>query len=148
MRQTIRYEAQAAIEMETLCELGDDLVAYAFKVTQHEAAEIDPQPVLQAVVHDLLTGIAAGQIAARFHAAVAEMTVRVCRSIREQHAINVVALSGGVFQNVHLLQMTVTRLRESGFEPLVHRIVPPNDGGLALGQAYIAAGAPQLSTLN
>ncbi len=129
--------------METLCELGEGTVAYAFEVIQSEIAEIDPQPVLQAVVHDILTNVAAGQIAARFHAAVAEMTVRVCRSIREQHAINVVALSGGVFQNLHLLQMTVTNLRESGFDVLVHRIVPPNDGGLALGQAYIAAYASQ-----
>jgi len=129
--------------METLCEVGTGTAAYAFEVLQSEVVEIDPRPVLQAVVHDLLTGVAAGQIAARFHAAVAEMTVRVCRSIREQHAIHVVALSGGMFQNVHLLKMTVRRLRESGFDVLVHRIVPPNDGGLALGQAYITACALQ-----
>ena len=77
-------------------------------------------------------------IAARFHAAVASMIVDVCTRLRAQRAGETVGLTGGVFQNALLMQMTIEELHRAGFEVLVHQRVPANDGGLALGQAALA----------
>ena len=84
-------------------------------------------------------------IAWRFHEAVADLCCDVSLRLRERDSLNTVALSGGVFQNVLLLGLTVERLQQAGFEVLWHRLVPPNDGGLALGQAAIAHNAKQAS---
>jgi hydrogenase maturation protein HypF len=79
-----------------------------------------------------------GVIAARFHNGVAAMVRDVCLRLREASGLNEVALSGGVFQNVVLLERTVALLREAGFTVYTHRLVPPNDAGISLGQAVIA----------
>ncbi len=78
------------------------------------------------------------EIAAAFHNTLAAAIVEVCRRIREADTLNRVCLSGGTFQNVFLLQRAVSGLRNSGFEVFLHAKVPPNDGGIALGQAVIA----------
>jgi len=94
--------------------------------------------LFDALLADVETGQATGEIAWRFHATVAQMIVRVCERIRAETGIAVVALSGGVFQNRLLLQLAIPRLQETGFEVLLHRHVPCNDGGVSLGQAVIA----------
>lgn len=136
VRQTVNFEAQAAMELETMVEPGET-GAYEFEISN--SSTIDPSPVIAAVVKDVRTGVEKSRIAARFHNGVAEMTRRVCRLARGQFGVNQVALSGGVWQNMTLLASTVERLERDGFVVYVHRLVPPNDGGLALGQAAIAA---------
>ena len=87
-------------------------------------------------------GHLAGQvIAARFHNAVAEAIVEVCRRVRAEEKLNRVCLSGGTFQNMKLLASTLAGLRKLEFEVFIHAQVPPNDGGIALGQAVIATEA-------
>jgi hydrogenase maturation protein HypF len=90
------------------------------------------------VVEELQAGVAAPLVAARFHNGLAEATVAACRALREATGLEMVALSGGVFQNLLLLERTVTALEQSGFRVLVHSRVPPNDGGISLGQAAVA----------
>ena len=135
VRQTITYEAQAAIEMEALTAKGET-GSYAFA---YNGLEFDAAPVIRGITQDVLSGLSPGVISARFHNSVADLILKLSINLRDQTAINQVALSGGVFQNVTLLELTAQRLENAGFELLVHRKVPPNDGGLALGQAMIAA---------
>ena len=94
-------------------------------------------PAVRAVVADVRRSVRTGAIAARFHNTLTEAIVAVARHTGER----LVALTGGCFQNVFLLTRAVTRLRAEGFEPIWHRRVPPNDGGVALGQAVAAARA-------
>jgi hydrogenase maturation protein HypF len=82
------------------------------------------------------------QIAGRFHLSIATMIEEVCSELRQRTGLKRVVLSGGVFQNCLLTETTLARLEKSGFEVLIHSLVPPNDGGLALGQAAVAAASP------
>jgi hydrogenase maturation protein HypF len=86
-----------------------------------------------------LRQVPASLIAARFHATLADVLARVCLRLRGRTGLDAVALSGGVFQNAWLLQAAITRLETDGFQVYTHRQVPTNDGGLALGQAAVAA---------
>jgi hydrogenase maturation protein HypF len=139
VRQTSNYEAQAAIEFEAVVDLTEGR-SYEFALTETETPIIlEPAPVLAGIVEDVRAAVPVGLIAARFHAAVATMIVQVAERIRARTGITTVGLSGGVFQNVTLTHAAATALGEKGFAVLIHRLVPPNDGGLALGQAVIAA---------
>jgi hydrogenase maturation protein HypF len=138
VRQTVTYEAQAAIELETLVKHNDN-TSYHFVLPTKTHPYFDWRPLLQAVVADALMNLSPALIATRFHNAVANLIVEYSKVLRAQSGINTVALSGGVFQNVALLQRTLFQLDAAGFEVLVHRLVPPNDGGVALGQAVVAA---------
>ena len=100
---------------------------------------LDPSPALRQLVADSRAGVPPGVIAARFHRGVAEAVVEACARARLRTSVATVALSGGVWQNVALLEMTVPALRARGFEVLLHRKVPANDGGVALGQVAVAA---------
>jgi hydrogenase maturation protein HypF len=135
VRQVISYEAQAAIELEALA-VAEEQGQYAFAL---DGNMFDAAPVIQAVVQNVLAGVDAGLIAARFQNGLADLILRLSLQIREQSGVNKVALSGGVFQNISLLQQSVELLLSQGFEVYSHRLVPPNDGGLALGQAVVAA---------
>jgi hydrogenase maturation protein HypF len=134
VRQIANYEAQAAIEMEALVNPQED-GAYGFVLAEH----IDPCSVFEAILKDLHAGLPRQLIAARFHNGVAQMVLAVCRELRRQSGTRQVCLSGGVWQNISLLCRTVPLLRKDQFQVYLHRLVPPNDGGLALGQAAIAA---------
>ncbi len=136
VRQTINYEAQAAMELEGMAEAGES-EAYTFALEEGADLIVDPFPLLRAVVADVRSGVPAGRISARFHNAVARMVLDICLRLRRASGLNEVALSGGVFQNVTLLEKTVLLLREAGFRLYLHRLVPPNDAGIALGQAVI-----------
>jgi hydrogenase maturation protein HypF len=92
-----------------------------------------------AVVRDFRAGVRREAIAAKVHNTIAEVIAEVSALLRGQTGLTMVALSGGVFQNVFLLRRARARLQAAGFRVLVHRAVPPNDGGLALGQAAIGA---------
>jgi len=149
VRQTVNYEAQAAIEFEMLVD-SSETRAYEFEIRNSTSVRnfefrisnsliIDPIPVIHAVVADVRAGVSTNAIAARFHNGVAAMVQRVCALAREQFGLHEVALSGGVWQNMTLLARTDKLLRNDGFTIYYHRQVPANDGGLALGQAAVAA---------
>ncbi len=133
--QRATYEAQAAIALEALVDPAET-GTYPLPV----AGEIlDARPLIAAVAADVRSGLPVPRIAARFHHAVAGAVLAACRLARDETGVERVALSGGTWQNMTLLAEAVARLRADGFTVLVHRRVPANDGGLALGQAAIAA---------
>ncbi|AFM16889.1 (NiFe) hydrogenase maturation protein HypF [Mycolicibacterium chubuense NBB4] len=134
VRQVVAYEAQAAIELEGLSR-GDDpgVGVYRFRVDDGSPAVIDPAPVIAAVVADRRSGVSAGVIGARFHRAVAALIVELAI----ENSGYPVVLSGGVFQNALLLGLTRGMLADNGIGVLTHRYVPPNDGGIALGQLIV-----------
>jgi hydrogenase maturation protein HypF len=140
VRQVVAYEAQAAIELEGLARGVDGgSMSYAFDIDRSvNPALIDPAPVVRAVVRDHRAGVPAAAIGARFHCAVADLVVELASA--ETDAAPTVALSGGVFQNALLLQLTLKRLRANGVHVITHRRVPPNDGGIALGQLLVGTG--------
>jgi hydrogenase maturation protein HypF len=137
VRQVVAYEAQAAIELEGLARgVEGEVSSYTFRIDRTGSpALIDPAPVVHAVVRDQRAGVPAAVIGARFHCAVADLIVAV--ATRDRDASQTVALSGGVFQNALLLGLALKRLRANGFNVITHRHVPPNDGGIALGQLLV-----------
>ena len=135
LRQEVSYEAQAAIELESQVD-WDETGAFQFDIRE---GLLDPAPVIQSIVSDLRDDVSMRVIAARFHNGVAQAVLEICNSAREKYGLDQVVLSGGVWQNMFLMRRTVDLLRGDDFEVLIHRKVPANDGGLALGQAAIAA---------
>ncbi|MFJ7954683.1 carbamoyltransferase HypF [Streptomyces sp. NPDC096319] len=139
------YEAQAAIELEAAALRAPDVAEdgrYAFRIGPPRpgtALSADPAPLLTAAVADVLDGTPPAVVAARFHHAVARLVRTVCAAARDRTGVETVALTGGVFANTLLSSACAAGLREDGFTVLRHRLVPPNDGGLALGQLVVAA---------
>ena len=138
LRHEVNFEGQAAIELEMAADPGVD-GQYGFEIARSsEALEVDLRPAVAEIVRDVQRGRRTGEISARFHNTLAALIEDVCVRISADGGLRRVALSGGTFQNFTLLRKTVPRLRRAGFEVLLHVQVPPNDGGLALGQAVIA----------
>jgi hydrogenase maturation protein HypF len=141
VRQRIGFEAQAAIELELLAttaqSASDDGDRWALTVDADGV--LDYRPVIRRLVAGVHAGTDSATLAYRLHVAVAESVASIAHRVRNETGVSVVGLTGGVFQNVLLLRKCVQRLQASGLEVLTHRVVPPNDGGLALGQAVIAA---------
>lgn len=135
VRQTINYEAQAAIEFEALADPAE-AGAYPFALGQ---AQVEVRSGIESLLADVLAGIPIPVISARFHNGLAEMARSVAFKIRAESGLNEVALSGGVWQNLTLLRRTMSLLERDGFKVYIHNEVPANDGGLSLGQAAIAA---------
>ncbi|MET7455656.1 carbamoyltransferase HypF [Streptomyces sp. NPDC005574] len=149
----VGYEAQAAVELEAaaLAAPAGEEGTYPFALrTQGPdgdgAVRADPAPVLAAIARDLRAGTRPAVIAARFHRAVTGLVHGLCVRARERHGLDTVALTGGVFANTLLSSACATALREDGFTVVRHHLVPPNDGGLALGQLMIAARATTAPT--
>jgi len=136
IRHETTYEGQAAVELEAVA--THDAASYAFDFTGSEPFQIDLRRTIRAVVEDIRQGTRGAIISARFHRTMGEVIVEACARIRESAGLHRVCLSGGTFQNLRLLEHSVNGLRERGFAVFVHSRVPPNDGGLALGQAVIA----------
>ena len=136
IRHMASYEAQAAIELEMISH-PQAAGGYRFALLEEKEIVIDAAPVLRAIVADLRGKVPSSLISTRFHTAVAECIAELCTRVRNEISQNRVALTGGVFQNVLLLKLAQERLLHVGFSVLTHRLVPPNDGGLALGQAMI-----------
>ncbi|MCX7827441.1 MAG: carbamoyltransferase HypF, partial [Verrucomicrobiae bacterium] len=136
LRQTIRHEGQAAMDLEFAADGADEEEAYPFR-TRGESAGIviDWEPLIRAILDDISVAAPASRMAAKFHNALAEMIVAVARRV----GLERVALSGGCFQNRMLTERAVQRLAQEGHRPYWHQRVPPNDGGIALGQAVAAA---------
>jgi hydrogenase maturation protein HypF len=134
------YEGQAAIELEQLAAAhGERLDSYPCAMSGQTPFALDVAPLLRAIVSDIQHSVPDWQIARRFHSSIAELLATACLEARRQSTLNVVALSGGVFQNRLLLEQLVVRLEEMAFQVYINRRVPPNDGGVSLGQIAVAA---------
>jgi hydrogenase maturation protein HypF len=131
VRSHVSYEGQAAIELEALADRSAR-GAYEFD-------GLDARPAITAIVADLARGVTPATIAARFHRGVAAATAHACAAAAGEAATELVVLSGGVFQNRLLLEQTAAHLERLGLRVLSHALVPPNDGGIAFGQAAVAA---------
>jgi hydrogenase maturation protein HypF len=136
VRQRIDYEGQAAIELEALAESMGDTAGPELRLAVRPDGVIDPAGMLRVMVSSLRAGVPPAVLAAEFHRAVAGAVTEVVQ--RVAGPVRLVGLTGGVFQNVLLLRGCRHRLQQAGFEVLTHHAVPPNDGGLALGQAAIS----------
>jgi hydrogenase maturation protein HypF len=139
IRAYVSYEGQAAIELEAACDRSER-GAYEMPVSEIGGmAVIDPRPAVAAVAADVAAGVATGIVASRFHTGVARATVGVCTALAAAHATERVVLSGGVFQNRRLLEAVSAGLDGAGLRVLVPQRLPVNDGGIAYGQAAVAA---------
>lgn len=132
LKHRVSYHAQAAIALEQAAVESDTTDSYPFLLKNNIMYQI---PVIEGIVQDLNAGLAPADIAKKFHNTVVEMILAVSESLRQETGMTTVALSGGVFQNAIILEHSFERLKERGFVPLIHQAVPPNDGGVALGQA-------------
>jgi hydrogenase maturation protein HypF len=137
LRHRVTFEGQAALELEYFVDQSIDL-PYLFKIKEGPPLIIDWEPLLADILADVDRREPIGVISTKFHNTLAEMIVEVARRI----AVPRVALSGGCFQNRYLTERTVRRLGECGFKPYWHQRVPPNDGGIALGQIFAATRKP------
>ena len=135
IRQMSTYEGQAAIQMEAMADPADK-GWYPFEISQDT---FNPAPLWESLLADWHHGVSPSLIATRFHNSVAEVSVDLCRRIRQETGVNTVALSGGVWQNRLLLNKSIGLLEKENFTVLTHRRVPTNDGGVALGQMMVAA---------
>ncbi len=142
IRDSINYEGQAAVELEQQADLTEQ-GSYPAEVTEGPALQLHGADLVRAVLADQRAGVPREVIATRFHHGVADAIVRVCLRLRETTGVDVAALSGGVFQNMLLLERTVAGLEQSGFRVLTHSRVPPNDAGISLGQVAVAAASLQ-----
>lgn len=143
VRDRVSYEGQAAMELEWLAEAEPADEVYPIEIedqaTPNMPMVIDTRPIVRGMVNDLMSGTAPARIAGRFHSTIATLVAEVCARIRNSTGIDVVALSGGVFMNGLLTEQVTSRLMGNGFRVYRHRLVPPNDGGLCLGQLAVAA---------
>jgi hydrogenase maturation protein HypF len=155
-RDRVAYEGQAAMQLEWLATDVADAGTYPFAFPSCHAPGsresgvsdvataggplvIDTRPLIRAVAEDAARAVEASLIARRFHTTVVEIISMVCRRLRDSTGLNAVTFSGGVFMNALLTRDAGERLGEDGFRVYRHRLVPPNDGGLSLGQLAIAA---------
>ena len=136
LRQRGSFEGQAAMELEFAVRPGVE-ETYPFMVNEAAPRVVDWTPMLRAILSDLEQGQEAGVISAKFHNTLTEIIVSVARQIDEQRIV----LTGGCFQNRYLIERSAQRLLDSGFRCYWHQRVPPNDGGISLGQVMSAARA-------
>lgn len=164
VRLTVSYDGQAAIELEALAESSQDEQAYPFRLEgvllrdpfmasrgrvgppADSALELDFAPLFPAILADLAAGVPPATIARRFHRSVAEAAITAGSRIASESGLQQVVLSGGAFQNRLLSEMIYTGLTERGLQVFTHRLTPPNDGCIALGQVAVAASRMGLST--
>lgn len=138
IRHQINYEGQAAVELE-LAAAGHQGRILPYDIVKENPYQLDLRPAVGELIKQLQQGSSPAELAASFHLTMAAAAVNMVSLISRDTGIKKVVLSGGVWQNVTLLTETLKLLHNSGLDCYVHRQVPPNDGGLALGQAIIAA---------
>jgi hydrogenase maturation protein HypF len=134
LHQTVSFEGQAAMALEFAAD-PHERSGYPLPLRGTGPIILDWEPLLDALLEDLRNGVPGAMMAARFHNALVESSVAVARAIGAPQ----VALSGGCFQNRLLTERTAERLDQEGFAVLLHQQVPPNDGGISLGQVAVAA---------
>jgi hydrogenase maturation protein HypF len=148
LRRRVSYEAQAAIELEALARTverraaphyGDCTVTRPLGGRTGSSHVLDPAPLVAEVLADHDAGVDRALIAAGFHEAFGRATVELAAEIADAERLGTVALTGGVFQNARLTEVVESGLRARGLDVLVHALIPPNDGGISVGQAAVAA---------
>ncbi|HXH77574.1 carbamoyltransferase HypF [Nocardioides sp.] len=141
VRHTVDYEAEAAIELESLARSVPVPDSYRFEIRTPDDGPVlaDATPVLRAVVGDVRRGTPASDVAARFHAGVAVLVADLADHEKRHTGLDVVVLAGGVFQNALLLDSSTRVLEARGFTVLRPRLLPPHDGGIALGQILVGS---------
>jgi hydrogenase maturation protein HypF len=145
LRQQTRFEGHAAMELEFALDGIETDEHYNLSLVTHQASLVlDWSPMIEAILSDVQNGVAGGRISAKFHNALAEAVVAVAKRVGGRRVV----LSGGCFQNRYLTQWTVRRLQAEGFQPYWHQRVPPNDGGIALGQVVAARRADKSQLAN
>jgi hydrogenase maturation protein HypF len=137
IRSEVVYEGQAAVELEMRAIPTDE--SYPFAIHAGQPMTLDVTPSLRAIVQEVQRDTPIPVIAGRFHRTVGQLLAAICGRVREHTGLNRVALSGGVFQNRLLLEQVLALLAADGFQVYYNQHVPPNDGGLSLGQVAIAA---------
>jgi hydrogenase maturation protein HypF len=135
LRLEVTYEGQAAMELEAACD-GAERGAYPLRSV---AGVLDARETILAVDRDVSRGVPVGTIATRFHHALADATAADCAQLAADRGLELVVLSGGAFQNRRLLERTAAGIEQAGLRVLVPERLPPNDGGIAFGQAAVAA---------
>ncbi len=146
IRQYINYEGQAAMELEFAVGSENTCESYPFyisdrtktKVKAHERSQpmiVDWEPLIRGILQDIQDAIPLAMISKKFHNTLAEIVIEIARRVSEKRVV----LTGGCFQNRILVERAVQRLRIEGFQPYWHQRIPPNDGGIALGQVVAAA---------
>jgi len=139
VRDEITYLGQAAIELEMIMD-KDENDFYNFDIKKENGLYIiDPSRVIHLITLDIINSVSNSIISGKFHKGVVEMIVEVSRLLRKETDIFEVAISGGVMQNLYLRNNATKRLTEEGFKVYNHRKIPPNDGGISVGQVAIAA---------
>lgn len=139
LRFRVSYEGQAAMELEALAETGERTWNYPYAIVRREGMLVlDFSLMIQALVQDVQEGVPSASIARRFHDTLVSAAVDMCGKIKMDTGVSRVVLSGGVFQNRLFAENLYERLEAEGFTVFAHRLVPPNDGGIALGQAVVA----------
>ncbi|CAN5818971.1 carbamoyltransferase HypF [soil metagenome] len=140
LRDQVSFEGQAAMELESLAATAASDGSYPMEIAAADRMLIlDTRPLIRAVAQDVRSGCSASLIARRFHEGLAGGIAAVCGRIRELTGVTSVVLTCGVFLNALLTEKCIDRLTPSGFRVYRHRVVPPNDGGLSLGQLAVAA---------
>jgi hydrogenase maturation protein HypF len=139
LRQRASFEGQAAMELEFAAQAGID-DSYPFALTDTQPVVVDWEPIFRELLNDVDSRAQLETISAKFHNTLVEIIVAVAKKIGE----NKIVLTGGCFQNRYLTERTIARLREEKFRPYWHQRIPPNDGGIALGQC-VAAGLARSS---
>jgi hydrogenase maturation protein HypF len=137
----VSYEGQAAVELETIADPGEG-GRYEMPLGSEGAggpAVLDPRPAVRSILADLDAGVEPSLVSARFHRTVAVASATACAEIAAAAGVGTVVLSGGVFQNRRLLELTAARLAAAGLRVLIPERLPPNDGGISFGQAAVAA---------
>ena len=135
----VRFEAQPAVRLEELARSASPDGAYPFVLSGVEPIVIETAGIVAAVARDIDRGEPAAVVARRFHTTVVELIAAACTSLASSEGVDQVVLSGGCFQNAILAAEVPVRLAKAGLRVHTHRQVPPNDGGLCLGQLAIAA---------
>jgi hydrogenase maturation protein HypF len=144
LRQQIRFEGQAAMEFEFSIGTENTPESYPFSMSERSTETsttfqpgiiVDWEPLIRAILQDVRNSISLATISRKFHNTLVEIIVGVAKRVAQERIV----LTGGCFQNKHLVESTVRRLEQEGFKPYWHQRIPPNDGGIALGQLVAAS---------
>ncbi len=135
LRHKVSYHAHAAIELEQLALMSEETGSYAVSLGD---GIIDQRPIIEMILNDLDADVPKEIIARKFHNTIVKIIIFTAEILKNKTGISHVALSGGVFQNSILLENAFYKLKERGFTPIIHQLVPANDGGISVGQAVFS----------